>query len=136
MCCQNRCQHSVYRTIRVKVKDYSHTKCVLSEQMSTLSISNNQGESEGLLTRTQSVCCQDRSHQHSVYRTIRVKVKDYSHTKCVLSEQKSTLSILNNQGESEGLLTRTQSGCCLDRSQHSGPRSRDLTVFQPGWRVV
>ena len=142
----------------VKVKDYSHrhkvfvvrtevntqytersgwkwrtthadTKCLLSGQKSsTLSISNNQGESEGLLTQTQSVCCQDRS-QHSVYRTIRVKVKDYSHTKCLLSEQKSTLSILNNQGESEGLLTQTQSVCCQDRShQHSVYRTIRVKV--------
>ena len=53
------------------------TKCLLSRQKSTLSILNNPGESEGLLTQSQSVCCQDRS-QHSVYWTIRVKVKDYS----------------------------------------------------------
>ena len=130
VCCQDRShQHSVYRTIRVKVKDYSHTKCLLSEQKSTLSILKNQGESEGLLTQTQSVCCQDRSHQHSVYRTIRVKVKDYSHTKCLLSEQKSTLSILKNQGESEGLLTQTQSVCCQDRShQHSVYRTIRVKV--------
>ena len=128
------------------------------------SVLHHHGESEGLLTQTQSVC-QDRS-QPSVYWTITVKVKDYSRrhkvfvvrtevintqyieqsgwkwrtthtdTKCLLSEQKSTLSIPNNQGESKGLLTQTQSGCCLDRSQHSGPRSRDRTVFQPSWRVV
>ena len=126
--CQDRSQPSVYWTITVKVKDYSlrhEVFVVRTEVINTQYI--EQSGWKWRTTHTQSVCCQNRS-QPSVYWTIRVKMKDYSHTKCLLSEQKSTLRILNNQGESEGLLTRTQSVCCQNRSQHSVYRTIRVKV--------
>ena len=78
VCCQDRSQHSVYWTIRVKVKDYSHRHQVFvvrTEVINTQYI--EQSGWKWWTTHTQSVCCQNRS-QHSVYWTIRVKVKDYS----------------------------------------------------------